>query len=197
MNARMKVGTVLLLLMVIGGIQNVVSAQSVSSSQTGASDQGQRQYKLGGAWVGHSASPAWTWNALQIPTNAEAREGALRVHFTSYGADVAGLIASFGADSLSDFVGREVMIDRETARWTVVGYAQAKGGNNDLQIRAIVVAFGTLQFTGPDQDVIHATLAIYPAGADADGDGLPDTGAAAVITIPGIIEAGRRVPIVQ
>lgn len=66
---------------------------------TVASGQNQRQYKLGGAWVGHSASPAWAWTALQIPTNPEGTEGALRVNFTSYGADVAGLVASLGADS--------------------------------------------------------------------------------------------------
>lgn len=89
------------------------------------------------------------------------------------------------------------MIDRDTARWTVVGYAQAKGAGNERQIRAIVVAFGTLQFTGPDQDVVHATLTVYPAAADVDGDGLPDPGAVPVVTIPGIVETGRRVPILQ
>ena len=166
-------------------------------SQSGASSQHQGQYKLGGAWVGHSALPSWTWTALQIPTNPEGTEAVLRVNFTSYGAELAGLVASFGADSLSDFVGHEVMINRDAARWTLVGYAQAKGPNNELQVRAIVVAFGTLQFIGPDQDVIHATLTVYPAAADADGDGIPDPGAVPVATFPGITETGRRVPILQ
>jgi hypothetical protein len=197
MNIDRKIGTVSILLMLLCGI---VSAQGVSSRENrraSSSDLGRRQYKLGGAWAGHSESPSWTWTALQIPTNPEGTEAALLLKFTSYGADVAGLVASFGADFLSDFVGQEVMIDRDTARWTLVGYAQAKGPNNELQIRAIVVAFGTLQFTGPNVDVIHATLTVYPAAADANGDGLPDPGAAPVLTIPDIVETGRRVPMLQ
>ena len=78
-----------------------------------------------------------------------------------------------------------------------MGYAQAKGPNNELQIRAIAVAFGTLQFIDPDHDVIHVTVTVYPASADADGDGMPDPGAVPVITIPGITETGQRVPILQ
>lgn len=200
MKPRSKLGTVLSLLMLIVGVQTTLPAQGVNAlenSQTGASGQGQRQYKLGGAWVGHSASPSWTWTALQIPTNPEATEAAIRVNFTSYGPELAGLAASFGADSWSDFAGQAVIIDRDTERWTLVGYAQAKGPNNELQIRAIAVAFGTLQFTGPDEDVIHATLTVYPAAADADGDGMPDPGAVPVATFPGITETGRRVPILQ
>lgn len=200
MTIHRKLGEVSILLMLLCGMQIVVSAQSVNSrenSQTGASDQVQRQYKLGGGWVGHSALPAWTWTALQIPTNSEGTEAALRVNFTSYGAELAGLVASFGADSLSDFAGQEVMINRDTARWTLVGHAQAKGPNKELLVRAIVVAFGTLQYIGPDQDVIHATLTVYPAAADADGDGMPDPGAVPVATFPGITETGRRVPILQ
>lgn len=165
-------------------------------TQTGASNQSQGQYKLGGGWVGH-APGLWTWTALQTPINPAATEAVLRVNFTSYGADLAGLAAAFDADSVSDLVGQEVMINPDTARWTLVGYAQARGPNNELQIRAIVVAFGTLQFIDPDHDVIHATISVYPASADADGDGMPDPGAAPVVTIPGITETGQRVSILQ
>jgi hypothetical protein len=155
----------------------------------------QRQSRLGGSWIGHSV--LGTWTALQIPTNPEGTQGALRVNFTSYGANVAGLAASFGADSLSDFVGEEVMIDRDTAQWRLVGYAQAKGPGNEVQIRAILVGFGTLRFIDADHYMIDATLTAYPAAADADGDGLPDSGAGPVVTIPGIVETGQRVRILQ
>jgi hypothetical protein len=165
-------------------------------TQTSASNQSQMQYKLGGGWVGH-APGLWTWTALQTPINLAATEAVLRVNFTSYGADLAGLVAAFGADSLSDLVGQEVMINRDTARWTLVGYALATGPNNELQIRAIVVAFGTLQFIDPNHDVIHATITVYPASADTDGDGMPDPGAVPVVTIPGITETGQRVSILQ
>lgn len=165
-------------------------------TQTAASSDGEGQYKLGGGWVGH-APGLWTWTALQTPINPTATEAVLRVNFTSYGADLASLAAAFGADSVSDLVGKEVMINRDTARWTLVGYAQARATNNELQIRAIVVAFGTLQFIDPNHDVIHATITVYPASADADGDGMPDAGTSPVITTPGITETGQRVSILQ
>jgi hypothetical protein len=174
----------------------VTLAVLLAITQTGVSNQGQGRYRLGGAWVGHAAALG-SWTAIQTPINPQGTEAALRVNFTSYGADLANLAAAFGADSWSDLVGQEVMINRDTARWTVVGYAQAKGPNNVLQIRAIMVAFGTLQFIDPDHDVIHTTLTVYPAAADADGDGMPDPGAVPVITIPGITETGQRVPILQ
>ena len=160
-----------------------------------ASDQGQGHYKFGAAWVGHTALGSWT--ALQTPINPDATEAVIRVNFTSYGVDLADLAAAFGADSWSDLVGQAVMINRDTERWTLVGYAQAKGPNNELQIRAIAIAFGTLQFIDPDHVVIQTTLTVYPAAADADGDGMPDPGAVPVITIPGITETGQRVPIFQ
>jgi hypothetical protein len=174
----------------------VTLAGLLAITQAGASNEGEGPFKLGGGWVGH-ASGLWTWTALQTPINPAATEAVLRVNFTSYGADLAGLAAAFGADSVSDLVGQEVMINRDTAQWTLVGYAQARGANNELQIRAIVVGFGTLQFIDPDHDVIHATITVYPASADADGDGMPDVGATPVITIPGITETGQRVSILQ
>ena len=79
-------------------------------TQTVASNQSQGQYKLGGGWVGH-APGLWTWTAIQTPINPAATEAVLRVNFTSYGADLAGLAAAFGADSVSDLVGQEVMIN--------------------------------------------------------------------------------------
>jgi hypothetical protein len=161
-----------------------------------ASNQGQGNYKLGGSWVGHAAG-LWTWTAIQTPMDPGATEAALRVKFTSYGVDLADLGSAFGADSWSDLVGQEVMINRDTARWTLVGYAQARGPNNELQIRAIAVAFGTLQFSDPDHYTIDATIVVYSAAADADGDGMPDPGAVPVFTIPGIVENGQRVPILQ
>jgi len=174
----------------------VTLAGLLPTTQTGASNQGQGNYKLGGGWVGHAAG-LWTWTALQTPINAEGTEAVLRVNFTSYGADLAGLAAAFGGDSWSDLAGQEVMINRDTARWTIVGYAQAKGPNNERQIRAIVVAFGTLQFIDLNHDVIHVTVTVYPASADADGDGMPDAGATPVITIPDITETGQRILISQ
>jgi hypothetical protein len=174
----------------------VTLAGLLAITQTGASNQSEGQYRLGGGWIGHAAG-LWTWNALQTPINSEATEATLRVNFTSYGTDLAGLAAAFGADSLSDLVGQEVMINRDTARWTLVGYAQATGPNNERQIRAIVIAFGTLQFIDPNHDVIHATITVYPASADVDGDGMPDAGATPVITIPNITETGQRVLALQ
>jgi hypothetical protein len=165
-----------------------------------AHNQGQGHYKVGGGWVGRASvgdTALASWTATQAPLNPQATKAAVRVKFTSYGADLAGLAAAFGADSWSDLVGEDVMINGDTAQWTLVGYAQARGPNNDLQIGAIAVAFGTFQFVDPDHAVLNTTLTVYPASADADGDGMPDPGATPVITIPNITETAQRVLILQ
>jgi hypothetical protein len=152
---------------------------------------GKKHFQLGGGWIGSSGVGAW--NALQIPLDPAGRTEALRVHLVSYGSDTAGLLAYSGANALSDFIGEGAMISGDTAKWTIVGYGQATG--TTLEIRQIWVASGTLKFTGPDSFVNQYTLTVYPAEADADGDGFPDPGATALVTIPGITGSAKRVPL--
>jgi hypothetical protein len=162
---------------------------------TAATYPGQPQYKFGGTFIGKGAGTVWT--ALQIPKSADGLTAALRVNYTSFGADIAALGAAFGGETWSDFVGEAVMINRDTMKWTLVGYAQAPGPQKEQMIKGIAVVFGTMQYSDADHAVLHYTTTMYPAAADADHDGVPDPGATPAVTIPDITDTAQRVPIFQ
>jgi hypothetical protein len=60
----------------------------------------QRQYQLGGGWIGNNGAGT-IWNALQIPLDPAGRTAAIRVKTTAYSAGFAGLLTAFGADAVS------------------------------------------------------------------------------------------------
>ena len=165
----------------------------------------QRQYQLGGCFIGHGAG--LVYNCVQTPLDPAGRTAVLVVKTVDDDGSLAGLLAVFGADTGSDAVGEDVMISRDTAKWSMMAYAQASGP--PLQTKAILVYTGTLKFTGPDTFVINYTLDVYPVNvpvtspfcdlpnADADRDGFPDTGATPALTIPGLTGVGQRVPILR
>ena len=158
------------------------------------------QYKLGGSFIGNDGTGN-IWNALQIPLDPAGRTAALRLKTVTYSADLAGLLATFGADTLTELTTQAEMISRDTAKYAFVGYA-TKQGNPPL-ICLIFVMRGTLKFTGPDSFVVNYTIDVYPGpanvlglpNADADADGYPDTGATPVYSIPGGPETAKRVPL--
>ena len=151
-----------------------------------------RQYQLGGGWIGNNGEGN-IWNCLQIPLDSAGRSDAVRVDFKTYNAAIAGLLSMFGADRMSDFTGEGAMISRDTAKWTLVGYAQAQG--NPPAIQGIIVVQGTWKYTTRDSALLNYTLYVYPAAADVDGDGLPDEGVDPFITIPGAVDTAQRVPL--
>jgi len=153
-----------------------------------AASQGVPQYKLGGAFIGNNGAGN-TWNALQIPLDPAGRTAALRVNLTNYNARFAGLLAGFGADTVSEFVGEEMMVGRDTAQYRTLAYATAHG--NPPQRRAILVMTGTLQFDGPNNFTVSYTLEVYAASADADMDGFPDAGVLPVLSLPAEDHASR------
>ncbi len=148
-----------------------------------------RQYKLGGAWVGGSGGAII--NAFHAPLDPEGRTMAGRVHFVTWNADSAALFSSLGADTLSDFVGQSEMISRDTAKWRLVGYALKQG--NPPAIQGIVVSQGTGKYTSPDSMVFTYNVYVYLPSADADGDGFPDADSTPVVTIPNVIDTIQRV----
>ena len=156
---------------------------------------GQKYYRLGGAWVG--GHPGFTWSALQTPMDALGLTGAARPMLKYYDAQFAGLLASFGAESLSDVVGEARMISNDTARWTLIAYAQATPHQPGdlLENKAIVMFSGTWKFTTDNTAVLNYTVNIYLPSADADGDGFPDANAQPVLTVPGFVDNAKRVPI--
>ena len=165
--------------------------------------QNQKHYQLGGGFIGHGAG--LVFNCVQTPLDPAGRTAALVVKTVDDDGSLAGLLAAVGADTASDAVGEDVMISRDTAKWSMVAYAQAAGP--PLQTKAIFVYTGTLKFTDRDNWVINYTLEVYPVNvpvtspfyglpnADADRDGFPDAGATPALTIPGLTGTGKRVPI--
>ena len=162
----------------------------------------QRQYQLGGGFIGHGAG--LVYNCVQSPLDPDGRTAALVVKTVDDDGSMAGLLAALGANTGSEGVGQDEMISRDTAKWNMVAYAQASGP--PVQTTAILVYTGTLKFTGPDTWVINYTLNVYPVNvpvgspfygpnADADHDGFPDAGATPTLTIPGLTGVGKRVPI--
>lgn len=152
-------------------------------------------YRLGGAWVG--GHPGFTWSAIQAPLDPPGQTCAARPILKNFDAQFAGLLAAFGADNLSDAVGEARMISPDTARWTLLAHAQAtpKQPGDLLQTKAIIVFFGTWKFTSQDTVVLNYTVNVYLPSADADGDGYPDANAQPVLTIPGVVDNAKRVPI--
>ncbi len=140
-------------------------------------------YQLGGGWIGSGGG--MTWSCLQIPLDPAGRTDAIRVKTTAYDANTAGLLASFGANTLSDGVGEGRMISRDTSKWSMVSYAQVAG--NPLQTAAILVYSGTWTFTGPDDAVINYSLTVYPPSES----GLPE--ADSLLTIAGMTGTVKRV----
>lgn len=151
----------------------------------------ERQYQLGGGFIGNNGAGN-IWSAFQIPLDPAGRTAALRVNLMVYNDVFAGALSAFGADSLTESVGEEKMIGRDTAKYRTVGYANAQG--NPPQRRAIVVMNGTVQFIGPDNFTVNYTLDMYPASADSNLDGYPDVGTTPAVTIPGV-DFASRVPI--
>ena len=151
----------------------------------------QRQYKLGGAWIG--AGAALTWNCLQAPMDAEGRTAAIRVQATSWGDEFAELLPAFGADTLTGAaVGEARMISRDTQKWTLIGHAVQAG--NPQVMKAILVYSGTWKFTSHDTAVLHYSLNVYLPTAD----GYPDLSAPVIIPgvlpVTGLTDTAKRVP---
>jgi hypothetical protein len=156
---------------------------------------GQIYYRLGGAWVG--GHQGFTWSAIQAPMDPLGQTCCDRPILKYYDAQFAGLLASFGADSLSDAIGEARMISPDTARWTLIAYAQATPHQPGdlLQNKAIVMFSGTWKYTSNNTAVLNYTVNVYLPSADADGDGFPDANAQPVLTIPGFVDNAKRVPI--
>jgi hypothetical protein len=137
------------------------------------------------------------WSAIQAPMDPLGQTCAARPIVKSFDATFAGLLAGFGADNLSDVIGEARMISPDTARWTLISYAQATPHQPGdlLQNKAIVMFSGTWKFTSDNTVVLNYTVNVYLPSADADGDGYPDAGAQPVLTIPGFVDNAKRVPI--
>ena len=155
---------------------------------------GTKYYRLGGGWVG--GNPTYTWSVLFAPSDPSGQTAAARPILRYFGPEFAGLLASFGADNLSDATGEIKMVSPDTGRWTLISYMQVtpKQPGDTLQNKGIIVSHGTWKFTSDNTAVLNYTLDVYLPSADADGDGFPDAGTTPVLSIP-TVDNGKRVPI--
>ncbi|HEV2354295.1 MAG TPA: hypothetical protein VGR89_08630 [Puia sp.] len=140
---------------------------------------GQRNYRLGGAWVGSGSGETWT--GVTTPLDPEGKTAVFTVHPIAWSEDSASLTRALGGDSVSDGVGWQKMVSQDTAQWGMVVHVLA---GDPPQIVAFEVFAGTLRFMGPDYNKMQYTLTIFPASADKNGDGLPDPDAVPLMTIP-------------
>lgn len=155
---------------------------------------GQKHYRLGGAWVGGSST--YTWTVMFAPSDPQGQTAAARPILKYFNDQFAGLLATFGADNLSDATGEAKMISQDTAQWTLISYMQVTPHQPGevLQNKATIVSHGTWKFGNDNTAVLNYTLDVYPPSADADGDGLPDAGTQPILSIP-TLDNARRVPI--
>ena len=149
----------------------------------------QRQYKLGGSWIGGDASgPAWS--ALQIPLDSANRTFAVRVATLVRDPGSAALLAALGADTLTDAVGQGRMISRDTAAWSFLAHAQT----SSLQLKGFFRYSGEWTYTSEDTAQLTYTFEVFSLAADANLDGLPDPGATPIFSLPGLTAFANRVP---
>ena len=94
---------------------------------------GQKHYQLGGAWVG--GHPGFTWSTLQAPMDPLGQTCAARPILKYFDGQFAGLLSAFGADSLSDATGEARMISADTAKWTLIAYAQVTRISREICFR--------------------------------------------------------------
>ena len=152
---------------------------------------GHHHYRLGGGWIGSGSGSSW--NCLTIPLDPAGQKSTVRVNIISYVTNFAEVLAYSGADTVADYVGEGEMISGDTAKFTMVSYGLKQG--NPPEIRQIWVDTGTWKYTGLDSADLNFNLALYPAAADANGDGFPDPGATPFMTITNLTASAKRVPL--
>ncbi len=150
-------------------------------------------YRLGGGFIGSpAASGGIYWTAYQAPLDAAGRTAAVRVNLLSYGADVAGVLAYSGADTVTEGIGQLAMISNDTAKGSFVCYGLKQG--NPPQVKQIWIGDGTLTFTSPDSYVVNGTTFVYSADADVNADGRPDPDAVPLFSLPTQLAVTRVLP---
>jgi len=127
-------------------------------------DDPQRQFQLGGAFIGHDAAGDLL-NLVLVPLDPDGKTAATHVALPEYPQGIADLLASFGADALTDYVGQAKMIHRDTANQTGIGYA-IKSGNPPVVI-AIHHVCATLHFK--DADTVEYTYISTMFAPSTDG----------------------------
>ena len=130
----------------------------------------------------------------RLPLDPAGRTAALHLKVHTWSPLFAGLLSSFGADTLTEAIGEVEMTGKNTFKVCWVAYLIKQG--NPPAIQGIMVLTGDAQFTGPASYVIVSNFDVYPATADADKDGFPDPGTSPLYsTLTPNTNYATRVPI--
>ena len=163
-------------------------------TQTAWTNQHHGPKRLGGSFVG--GLPGIQWFSIDTPLDPEGRTATIQITFPFWPEDMQdSLLAPFGADTLSVGVGEKAMVGRNTAKFTWVAYAVTDA--HPPVIKAIFVANGTWDITGPDSAMSTETVNIYWPSADGNHDGLPDSNATPAASVPFPAGLNVRVPILR
>ena len=157
------------------------AAVSVLIAQIGASVSGQGDVKLEGAWVarvtGMNGQPfpaVSQWSYVLSPDasgRSAAVHGSIDLSFNPNPNQPGNTMFS------TPLIGETVQTGPDTATFKIFWYTISQGGPGQFnQIVLIGTASGTARFVGPGKAEFTDDFKIYPASADADGDGFPDEG---------------------
>jgi hypothetical protein len=169
----------------------VAAAFLIFGSNLQSQSKASPQLQLGGGFIG--SGNGIIFDALQVPLDPAGRRAALHLKVHTWSPPLAGLLAMFGADTLTDAIGEVEMTGKDTFKVCWVAYLINR--ENPPVIGGIMVLTGTAQFTGPDSYVITSSFDVYSAAADADKDGFPDPGTLPSYSSSPSANSATRVPI--
>lgn len=172
---------------VLGIFAVVAAAFLIFGSPVQSQSKASPQMQLGGGFIG--SGNGIIFDALQVPLDPAGRTAALHLKVHTWTGALAGLLASFNADTLTEATGQVEMTGQDTFKVRWIAYLIKQG--NPPVIGGIMVFMGNAQFIGPDNYVMDGYFEIYPATADADKDGFPDPDTDPLIQVPSNVIAKR------
>ncbi len=175
----------------------VAAAVVVLVTQMGASDSGGGALKLEGAWVARVTSingqpfPAVSqWSYVFSPDSSgrsASVHGSIDIGFSP---NQPGGFPGFA----TPLIGEAVQTGPDPAAFNIYWYDISQGGPGEFdQIVSIGTVSGVAKFVAPGKMELTDHFKIYPASADADGDGVPDEGSAPIASFT-VTTLDTRIP---
>ena len=164
----------------------VVVALTLGISMPVVADEGDRAFKLEGAWVARVVPPfIGQWSYVMIPDPSGKRasgHGSVDVGFrANFVCNLNGYPTEFElVDSESPILVSMVMTGPKTGSYSALWYGLKSPGPMSPIANEIVLigtVTGELEFVEPGKMIGTHNFKIYYPTADADGDGFPDESA--------------------
>jgi hypothetical protein len=162
-------------------------------SQAAWSDQDRNSAKLDGTWVARVPGMPAQWNYVLTPAESSGRRASVYGIFTvPIPGFLYGLPEEYEPEQPSAFWGYVALTGRNEAEGKAIwwGTKSAVPGNPAYPFKQVVhigVDSFTVSFTAQGKTQVTHRMEFYDPSADADGDGLPDSGQAPVFSAPSII----------